>query len=117
MSAGKSNSLTKRPRPQSRSHPIRRHPISARQVGEGGGGISPERRGSDAVVAGEGYLDKVAVAQRLGVKPKTVGAWAKQGRLPAYRLGPYLRFKWAEVEAHLAATCRMCGSEMGGQHA
>jgi excisionase family DNA binding protein len=58
-------------------------------------------------VACEGYLDKVAVAKRLGVKPKTVGEWANQGRLPAYRLGPYLRFKWAEVEAHLAATCRV----------
>ncbi|MCW5552145.1 MAG: helix-turn-helix domain-containing protein [Verrucomicrobiae bacterium] len=69
--------------------------------------LSPARRGSEPVVASEGYLDKVAVAKRLGVKPKTVGEWANQGRLPAYRLGPYLRFKWAEVEAHLAATCRV----------
>lgn len=53
------------------------------------------------------YLTKGEVAKRLGVKPKTVGEWANQGRLPAYRLGPYLRFKWAEVEAHLAATCRV----------
>ena len=68
--------------------------------------LSPARRGSEPVVASEGYLDKVAVAKRLGVKPKTVGEWANQGKLPAYRLGPYLRFKWAEVEAHLAATCR-----------
>lgn len=69
--------------------------------------LSPARRGSDVAVASEGYLDKVAVARRLGVKPKTVGEWANQGRLPAYRLGPYLRFKWAEVEAHLAATCQL----------
>lgn len=62
---------------------------------------------ADGITAGEGYLDKVTVAKRLGVKPKTVGEWAKQGKLPAYRLGPYLRFKWAEVEAHLAATCRV----------
>ncbi len=62
---------------------------------------------SDPVAAADGYLDKVAVARRLGVKPKTVGEWAKQGKLPAYRLGPYLRFKWAEVEAHLAATCQL----------
>lgn len=55
----------------------------------------------------ESFLDKVAVAKRLGVKPKTVGEWANQGKLPAYRLGPYLRFKWAEVEAHLAATCQL----------
>ena len=57
-------------------------------------------------LAAEGFMDKSAVADRLGVRPRTVGEWANQGKLPAYRLGPYLRFKWAEVEAHLAATCR-----------
>lgn len=67
----------------------------------------PIANAGDGIAAGEGYLDKVAVAKRLGVKPKTVGEWANQGKLPAYRLGPYLRFKWAEVEAHLAATCRV----------
>ena len=63
--------------------------------------------GSEPVAVGEAYLDKVAVAKRLGVKPKTVGEWANQGKLPAYRIGPYLRFKWAEVEARLAARCRV----------
>jgi hypothetical protein len=32
---------------------------------------------------------------------------ANDGRLPAYRIGIYLRFKWAEVEQHLAATCKV----------
>jgi excisionase family DNA binding protein len=67
---------------------------------------------SEAVAAGEGYLDKVAVSIRLGVKPKTVGEWANQGKLPAYRMGRRLRFKWAEVEAHLAATCRVGHGEL-----
>ena len=65
---------------------------------------------SEPVAANEVYLDKVAVARRLGVKPKTVGQWANQGKLPAYRIGSYLRFKWAEVEQHLAATARVCPS-------
>lgn len=69
------------------------------------------RKGNPTPAASEAppsnaYLTKGEVARRLGVKPKTIGEWANQGRLPAYRLGPYLRFKWAEVEAHLAATCR-----------
>lgn len=55
----------------------------------------------------EGFLDKAAVADRLGIRPRTVGEWAKQGKIPAYRIGNYLRFKWAEVESHLAATCRV----------
>lgn len=66
----------------------------------------PIPKPGDGIAASETYLDKAAVAKRLGVKPKTVGEWANQGKLPAYRLGPYLRFKWAEVEQHLAATCR-----------
>jgi excisionase family DNA binding protein len=57
--------------------------------------------------ANEAFLDKTAVADRLGVRPRTVGEWANQGKLPAYRIGNSLRFKWAEVEAHLAATCRV----------
>jgi excisionase family DNA binding protein len=59
------------------------------------------------VAAVEGFLDKVGVAKRLGVQPKTVADWARAGKLPAYLIGPYLRFKWSEVEAHLAATCRV----------
>jgi excisionase family DNA binding protein len=74
---------------------------------------------SELVAAGEGYLDSVAVAKRLGVKPRTVGEWAKQGKLPAYRVGRYVRFKWAEVEAQLAETCRVGSgsqrSEVRGQ--
>ena len=68
--------------------------------------LKPIANPGDAVAASEGYLDKVAVAKRLGVKPKTVGEWANQGKLPAYRLGPYLRFQWSEVVAYLAASFR-----------
>ncbi len=63
---------------------------------------------SEPVAPGDAYLDKVAVARRLGVKPKTVAEWANRGKLPAYRIGPYLRFKWAEIEQHFAAKARVC---------
>ena len=66
----------------------------------------------DGIAVSEGYLDKVGVAKRLGVKPKTVAEWANQGKLPAYRVGTYLRFKWAEVEEHLAATSRVGHGEL-----
>lgn len=55
----------------------------------------------------EVFLDKAAVADRLGIRPRTVGEWAKQGKIPAYRIGNYLRFKWAEIESHLARSCRV----------
>ena len=62
---------------------------------------------TEPIPAGEVYLTKEAVAKRLGVKPKTVSDWANAGKLPAYRVGVYLRFKWAEIEAHLTATCKV----------
>ena len=84
----------------------KRKPKSA----EGGAALPP-------TPIAEGFMDKRAVAERLGVRPRTVGEWAKQGKIPAYRIGNYLRFKWAEIESHLAQSCRVRGSEMGGQHA
>ena len=67
------------------------------------------------ISSGEGYLDKVAVGKLLGMKPKTVREWVMQGKLPAYKFGRYLRFKWAEVDAHMAANYRVNpGGTSGG---
>ena len=60
-----------------------------------------------ACASGEGYLDKVAVGKLLGMKPKTVREWVRLGKLPAYKFGRYLRFKWAEVDAHMTANYRV----------
>jgi hypothetical protein len=32
---------------------------------------------------------------------------ANEGRLPAYRIGIYLRFKWVDVEQFISANCRV----------
>lgn len=55
----------------------------------------------------ERLLNTREVAARLLVQPRTVADWARNGRLPAYRLGRLIRFKWDEVERALAATCRV----------
>ena len=55
----------------------------------------------------ERWLNADEVANRIGLQPRTVALWVRQGRLPAYRLGRHLRFKWDEVERALAATCRV----------
>jgi excisionase family DNA binding protein len=52
----------------------------------------------------EPYVDKLEVGRRMGVRPRTVDRWMKQGRLPYYKFGRAVRFKWSEVEAHLART-------------
>jgi excisionase family DNA binding protein len=71
---------------------------------------APYLAGEGQIPAGELLLDPKGVGQRLKLSPRTVSEMANDGRLPAYRIGIYLRFKWAEVEAHLAATCR-CGGK------
>ena len=47
------------------------------------------------------------VSARLLMKPRTAARWVRQGRLPAYRLGHKLGFKWEEVEWALAAKHRV----------
>lgn len=42
------------------------------------------------------------VAERLHIRPRTVKAWASQGRIPTVRLSPkVVRFDWAAVLAAL----------------
>lgn len=57
--------------------------------------------------ASERWLNVNDVAARLGIKPRTASLWARQGRLPAYRVGRYLRFRWEEIESAMAAKCRV----------
>ena len=56
----------------------------------------------------EPYINKAEVGRRLGIRPRTVDAWLKNGRLIFYKIGRSVRFRWSEVEAHLAENCRVC---------
>ena len=56
----------------------------------------------------EPYIDKAEVGRRLGMRPRTVDDWMKRGLLVYYKANRTVRFKWTEVEAHLAANCRVC---------
>ena len=72
--------------------------------------LSPARRGgglTEPIPAGEQLLDPKGVGKRLKLSPRTVSEMANDGRLPAYRIGIYLRFKWVEVDKHIATTCRV----------
>jgi len=83
---------------------MKKHP---RQPSSGLRPPSPAPASEGQIPAGEQLLDSTGVGQRLKLSPRTVSEMANDGRLPAYRIGIYLRFKWAEVEAHLAATSRL----------
>lgn len=55
----------------------------------------------------EGFIGKAEVAQRLNKTLRTVDNWMQRGILPYYKIGRSVEFKWSEVEAHLAQTCRV----------
>jgi excisionase family DNA binding protein len=56
----------------------------------------------------EEFIGKAEVAKRLGLRPRTVDDWMKRGLLPYYKPGHFVRFRWSEVQAHLAQNCRVC---------
>lgn len=62
---------------------------------------------------GESFIGKAEAARRLSVKPRTVESWMEIG-LPYYKVGRSVRFKWSEIEAYLAATCRVCRGAKAG---
>lgn len=41
------------------------------------------------------------LAQRLGVSPRTVAYWTKNGKLPCLRLGRRVYYDWIQVRAHM----------------
>lgn len=55
----------------------------------------------------EMYLDPEAVGKRLKLSPRTVADMANEGRLPAYRIGIALRFKWKDVDDYITANCKV----------
>ncbi len=46
----------------------------------------------------EGLLTAAQVAERLGVSTATVVDWAGADKIPGFRVGRLLRFRWSEVE-------------------
>jgi excisionase family DNA binding protein len=56
----------------------------------------------------EGFIGKAEVAQRLNKTLRTVDNWMQRGLLPYFKIGRSVVFKWSDVEAHLAQTCRVC---------
>jgi excisionase family DNA binding protein len=62
--------------------------------------------------APEPFIDKLEVAARLGVRPRTVDDWMKRGLIPYYKPGHYVRFRWSEIQVFLAQNSRVCRREI-----
>ena len=87
------------------------------QEAEGAAGpvplLAPSLAGEGQIPPGEQLLDPKGVGLRLIMSPRTVSDMANAGRLPAYRIGVYLRFRWVEIEQHIMATCRVTSEGRG----
>lgn len=66
------------------------------------------QQGAGDGVPVEEYIEKAEVGRRLSLRPRTINEWMKRGRLPYYKVGRTVRFKWSEIERHLGQTCRVC---------
>jgi excisionase family DNA binding protein len=67
----------------------------------------------EVTLAPEPLLDCKSAAIVLGgVHPKTVERWAREGRIPAYRLFRKWRFRMSELEvwmrSHVNSDCHPC---------
>jgi excisionase family DNA binding protein len=51
----------------------------------------------------EPLLTAAEVGELLGFSPSTIVDWAEQNKIPGFRIGGRLRFRWSEVEATLEA--------------
>ena len=59
------------------------------------------KAGPTAPAFPEGLLTTKEIAPRLFIKPKTAALWARQEKIPAFKIGRKLAFKWTEVEQAL----------------
>jgi len=52
----------------------------------------------------EPLIDADRAGSILGIHPKTVQRMARQGRIPAIRIGKYWRFRLSQLDSWLAST-------------
>lgn len=52
-------------------------------------------------------LEKPEIAKRLKISTRTLDQWMRAGRVPFLKIGKTVRFRWADVLAHLQDKCRV----------
>lgn len=60
-------------------------------------------------------LDSEQAARMLGVKPRTVINLAKQGKIPAFRVGDLWKFLRSDIQAYIDAQRKQIKRENAGE--
>ena len=55
----------------------------------------------------EGYISKKELIRLLNCSLRSINEWMSEGRIPFYKFGKRVGFKWSEVESTLRNTCRV----------
>jgi excisionase family DNA binding protein len=63
--------------------------------------------GLSATASTDEILEKPATAERLKISTRTLDQWMRAGRVPFLKIGKTVRFRWADVLAHLQDKCRV----------
>ena len=65
--------------------------------------VAEGQEGGIGIRMAEPLIDKRVVASRMGFTVRALDSWMKRGLIPYYKIGRSVRFKWSEIERHLAA--------------
>jgi excisionase family DNA binding protein len=57
--------------------------------------------GLAATASTDEILEKPQTAERLKVSTRTLDEWMRAGRVPYFKIGKSVRFRWPDVLAHL----------------
>ena len=58
-------------------------------------------QGPAATASTDEILEKPQTAERLKVSTRTLDEWMRAGRVPYFKIGKSVRFRWPDVLAHL----------------
>ena len=53
------------------------------------------------------FIGRKEIARRMGKGLRTIDQYLHDNRIPFYRVGSSILFRWTEVQQHLRDTCRV----------
>ena len=84
--------------------------VRGQESGVGGQG-SEIRKEVGAQENGEPFITKEEVARRMRKPVRTIENWMRENRIPFYRVGHSVRFRWSDIQGHFNKCYRVAPIE------